>query len=439
MAMGMGVVMMVAMASMLVESAQAQNGMVFAHYLIYQPVDISIYKQEIQLAQSKGIEAFALNTNVWRKNLADQMYQAAQELGSNFYLFFSADCHTDTDGTQLSISDIVAMIQTYSNHPNQLKYQGKQFFSAWLGDDDAWWQGKGQADAPTGWQTVFSQAGGRDNIFFVPFFSSADGSSVGNVDNVLNKFESVVDGLYAWDTSAWPCYSSPYTNPTDSRDLNFMTSSSSHGKVYMASVSPWFYNPYIGCSSVKCDYQGPNLWIQRWKQIITDQPPLVEIVTWNDWVESSYVSPQFSASGAAYNVTSFPHRAFLELGQHYINWYKAGGGSEPTPNGDSLYMFYYTNPAADGGCSILNSDQVFVVAMVASDAVIFVQSGSNSNTCNASAGVTVCSVNFSAGSQVATLTRNGVDVIPGGVTGAAAMGSTPNNYNVYSNCNNCQQ
>lgn len=48
--------------------------LVFTHYTLYQPVGIAIfYKQEIKLAQSKGIDGFALNSNVWRPSLADEI------------------------------------------------------------------------------------------------------------------------------------------------------------------------------------------------------------------------------------------------------------------------------------------------------------------------------------------------------------------------------
>lgn len=102
--------------------------------------------------------------------------------------------------------------------------------------------------------------------------------------------------------------------------------------------------------------------------------PLVEIVTWNDWVESTYVALYFSTVGTAYNVADFPHQAFLKSGQHYIRWYKAGGGTRPTPCTDSLYMFYYTNQVAAVGCARFNSDMVYVVAMVKFLVTVHVQS-----------------------------------------------------------------
>ena len=57
--------------------------LVFAHYMLYQSVGkATLYKQEIRLAQSKGIDGFALHSNVWRPSLAGEIYLAAKELGT---------------------------------------------------------------------------------------------------------------------------------------------------------------------------------------------------------------------------------------------------------------------------------------------------------------------------------------------------------------------
>ncbi|GLJ52668.1 hypothetical protein SUGI_1120980 [Cryptomeria japonica] len=55
----------------------AESRMVFAHYLFFQLGTVEMLKEEIQLAQSKGINGFALNSNVWREECANKMYEAA--------------------------------------------------------------------------------------------------------------------------------------------------------------------------------------------------------------------------------------------------------------------------------------------------------------------------------------------------------------------------
>eukprot|EP01018_Ginkgo_biloba_P039948 Gb_40400 [translate_table: standard] len=256
------------------------------------------------------------------------MYQAAMEVGPNFKLFFSADIHKDSNG---NLNDEIALMLTrYSNHPNQLKYNGKQFFSAWLGSDDSWWKEYGYSTALAGWQDVFQKAGGKNNYFFVPFFPT-DGSKDG-VLGTIDKFTSIVDGLFAWDTSAWPYFNDNYQTPSDEKDRNYLDGCNANGKVFKASVSPWFFKNIQGtcCSDVcksksvdcqcqvKGNYQGPGLWLKRWEQLINMKPPLVEIVTWNDWPESSYVAPALSVGASDSGVTDFTHQAFLDVGEHYI-------------------------------------------------------------------------------------------------------------------------
>lgn len=87
----------------------------------------------------------------------------------------------------ISVDDPIQMILNYKNHFNQLRYQGKPFFSAWQGARDAWWPDNGEINTSMGWQTVFGRFVGRNNIFFVPFFSGTGGTSVAFVDYVPIK------------------------------------------------------------------------------------------------------------------------------------------------------------------------------------------------------------------------------------------------------------
>ncbi|GLJ34601.1 hypothetical protein SUGI_0695890 [Cryptomeria japonica] len=381
----------------------ADPRLVFAHYMLYANDNINVLKQEIQLAQSRGIDAFALNSNVWRQNLADNMYQAAKEVGPNFKIFFSADIHKDANGNLT---------------PEQL-------------------------------------AGGRNKFFYVPFFPT-DGS-LGGVQATLDKFKDIIDGLFAWDTSAWPYFSPDFQNPSVSKDQNYLNACKAAGKVYMASPSSWFFKNIAGscCSDackakdlsncncqVKGNYQGPGLWIKKWEQLIQLSPPLLEIVTWNDWVETSYVAPPLSTAAA--DVSGYTHRAFLELGQYYFNWYKSG--SQPAITQDSIYLFYYTqskniNVPADG-CKVVYSDQlsdkVYVTAKLTGPATVELRSGSATHTFSAPKGISTWSMDFQAGQQLATLKRGGK--VLSTLTGSKLISNsnaTHYNFNVYSTCTTC--
>ncbi|KAL2643978.1 hypothetical protein R1flu_011565 [Riccia fluitans] len=443
------------------------GGLVFAHYLIYAPDSVATYKAEIQLAQSKGIDAFALNTNVYRKNLFDQMYQAAQELGTGFKIFVSADIHADGNG-RLSPADVSDMMTSYRTHPNQLMYNGKSFFTSWLGNDDSYWSFYGYSNSVAAWQDIFNQAGGKSLYFFIPFFPT-DGSYNG-VTGVLNTFGTLVDGYYGWDTSAWNYinnnFDTPGTSPGDATSLQACVDA---GKTYMASVSAWFFKNLGGqqccpsttpsCSpsssdqsgcpcQVKGNYQGSGLWLQHWTQIINNPPPLVEIVSWNDWIEGHYVSPNLSvgAASSGVDVAGFPHDAYLDLGKHYIDWYKTG--TEPAPSQDSVYLFYYTQSSSvsiSGQCSILHqeklTDAVYAVIKLSPGpaATITINSGGHTTMGNATQGINVIGMGFFEGTQSVTFVRGSVTYTLTGAKQISNSGLSSYNYNVYSAfCKNVQ-
>ncbi|KAH9288354.1 hypothetical protein KI387_032471 [Taxus chinensis] len=413
----------------------AEPRMVFAHYMLYEPDSVETLKKEIELAHNKGIDAFALNSNVWRVDRADNMFKAAQESGTGFKLFFSADMHRDDQGS-LSRANLTTMLTRYANHSNHLTYNGKLFFSAWL-------------DENTPWLDVFKEAGGKDKFVFIPLFPTEP--TLAGVRNKLEEFKDVIDGLFAWDTSAWPYTASNLQNPPPiSSDQNFLNACSEKGKIFMASPSPWFFKNIDGspCPSDECqvkgNYEGPGLWIEKWKQLIDLNPPLLQIVTWNDWVESSYVAPPYSAAAAKNGASAFKHNAFLEMGEHYIKWYKSGNPPQITQ--DSLYMFYYTQPksiagTADGG-PVKNSealtDNLYVTTVLTNPATVELKSGGDSKSFDAPAGINTYSMPFQVGKQSAIL-KQGATVVSTLDGEIAVTNSTPPkaNLNVYSTCTKC--
>uniref|UniRef100_A0A0D6QSA5 Uncharacterized protein n=1 Tax=Araucaria cunninghamii TaxID=56994 RepID=A0A0D6QSA5_ARACU len=414
----------------------AADGLVIAHYLLYAQDSADVLKQEIQLAQSKGIDAFALNTNVWRKDRADAIFQAAQDLGSGFKLFFSADIHEDSNG-KLSPDDIVAML-TYSSS-SLLTYNGKQLFTSWLGDDDSYWQKYNYASSVAAWQDIFQKAGGKDKFFYVPFFPT-DGS-YDRVKARFDIFRNGIDGLHAWDVSAWPYTANDgFQSPDFSRDQNYLQACNDQSKSYMPSVSPWWFKRN-DAQCVRGNYQGPGLWTDKWKKLIEFKTPFLQIVTWNDWVESHYVGPTTLSRGAADAgvdyVIGFPHVAFLELGEHYIKWYKTG--NEPAVTEDSLYMFYYTqskNLGAECSGSANLTDKLYVTAMVTESATLELTSGGTSQTFTITdKGISTWSIDFQQGQQAAVLKRG--DAVVTTLTGSKQITNVYSNFNVYSTCTKC--
>jgi len=112
---------------------------VFAHYMVCLPAagheaTVEDYKGEILEAQKYGIDGFALNCAAWSKEphyktRTAKIFQAAQELKNGFLLFMSADF-----ACQLPFDDFKDMVETYRNHPNLFRLEGRPLVSTFLGE-----------------------------------------------------------------------------------------------------------------------------------------------------------------------------------------------------------------------------------------------------------------------------------------------------------------
>jgi glucan endo-1,3-alpha-glucosidase len=70
-----------------------------------------------------------------------------------------------------------------------------------------------------------------------------------------------------------------------------------------------------------------SLWYDRWQQVLSLMPESIEIITWNDFSESSYIADVTAAqivSGAGTYVSGFDHSAFRAVLPYFIKAYKAG-------------------------------------------------------------------------------------------------------------------
>eukprot|EP00250_Pteridium_aquilinum_P013894 c21640_g1_i1 orf=729-2081(+) len=412
---------------------QAQSKMVFAHYMLYSFLytdDVAGFTREIALAKQHGIDGFALNTKVWDDPIyqqrADYLYQAADAAG-NFKLFFSADM-----SGSLTLDNIITMLTRYAGYSSQLTYNGKQFISTFAGRIVSI---APYTDPLSTWRDgIFTPAGG--SYYFVPFFET--GGTESDISYVLNEFDSILSGLLAWGTSAWP-----YVNGavSDAADQAYISSCAAAGKIYMASVSPWFYNT----TSIIGNYAGDTLWRTHWQQLISLQPNLIEILTWNDWGERHYVVPipNNSDPNTPYGVADFndaghPHLAYLDLaGRYFIPWYKTG--QQPaidSASKEAIYIFYYKQSKA--GSTVVNSDllddKVYVTVLLYQPADVTITSGTQSMTfSNVPAGLQSVSMAFNTGQQSASVTRSGATILT--VTGDLLIvtpGSTYD-FNVYAN------
>ncbi|KAK4133767.1 glycoside hydrolase family 71 protein [Trichocladium antarcticum] len=293
---------------------------VFAHYMVGLTCDQSPeqWAHDVDSAKESGIDGFALNvgpSDPWTSTQLDEAYRNAEESG-DFTLFISFDMAAGS----WSISQVADLINRYKESTAQFKVDEAPVVSTFEGPDWA-----------DNWPEVRNQTG---DIFFIPDWSSLGPHGVGQ------KLD-LIDGAFSWD--AWP-------KAGCERMSNFedaLYKESLQGKKYMMGVSPWFYtrlpqwDKHWYCSS-------ESLWYDRWQQVLETLPDFVQIITWNDFGESSYICDIASeqiVSGAEDYVVGHSHSSFRAVLPYLIAAYKAGSANVDCPGEDTAVAWYRTTPA----------------------------------------------------------------------------------------------
>lgn len=169
---------------------------VVAHHMVGNtyPYTLQDWIDDIQLAHSKSIDAFALNMGIdeWQPARIDDAYKAAEQSGNGFKLFISLDMTSFPCASSADAGRLRNIVKSHLNSPAQFKFNNRSFVSTFAGENCNF----GHSNAVDGWTTEFTQhpdlAG---QIYFVPAFF---------VDpNRFGDFHAVMDGAFAWD-SGWP-------------------------------------------------------------------------------------------------------------------------------------------------------------------------------------------------------------------------------------------
>lgn len=358
--------------------AQQQQRLVFAHYMVTnqdyqadtdptQELKIASYEREIRQAQAAGIDGFALNVGGWLREpryirYTAQMFEAATRLHTGFKLVFSADmCCGNT------AVDVEDMMRRFAGNPRYaavyFQREGKPVLTTFAGDKlgTAGWQGI-RADLAHGTNPSLQRAGNAlaaaagppgnapMDIFLVPaFFWGGELPKQDAVTAGVRQWSSTLDGAFYWGIAGVPNSGGALDQLRSS--AAYATALHATGKLYMAPVCLQFwgsnadrYYEYSGWSGMR------SMWMQA---IQTTHPEWVEIITWNDFIEGSYVSPIDDPSKYAgandIDASHIPrgtlnyfhsHSGATALLPYFIQWYKTG--KQPAITKDALYFFYRT-------------------------------------------------------------------------------------------------
>jgi glucan endo-1,3-alpha-glucosidase len=402
---------------------------VFAHYVIYDPVygaSVAGFEHDIQDAEAAGIDGFAIDLGVYNDptqpyynaNVA-YMYSAAQAVDPGFKLFFSVEL-TNT-------ADIVQLVSTYAGRTNTFR-QGTNVVLSTFGLNQVGYQ----VDWKNGVFAPLSQQG--ISICFVPFFwpsSGAEMPAYSDATNILATFTNQLSGLFLFGAAGIP-------SQLVQCNSNYNQAVHQAGKIFMAGLIP----SYWGCLQFSdgrryFEDDGGEGTVAQWESIIANQPDWVEIVTWNDFNESTYLSPVDNPEQYE-SQFSTPHRnchaGYYELSKRYISWYKTG--VPPATNQEALFYFYRThslNLVATNDTPVTSfhgdtADVIYNTLFLTSPAQLKVISGTNSAIYSIGAGLQQVRTPFSPGAQTFTLTRNGTLLLS--VQGPPILSSITN-YNYF--------
>ena len=459
------------------ESSAQQTRMVFAHYMVTNQdyvgddghndeAKIAGYEREISQAQALGVDGFALNVGGWLREpyyirYTAQIFEAALRLHSGFKLMFSADicCGNGVD-------DVEDMMRRFAGNPRYrevyLRHDGSSVLTTFAGDKlgTAAWQ-QVRTDLATGTnpstttepQVMPAVASVPSNaalpVFFVPsFFWGGELPQRAAIEAGVAEWHNVIDGAFYWGIAGVP---------NSAGDLDQLPSSVAYadvlhaaGKLYMAPVALQFWganaNRYY-------EYSGGAGMGALWKQAIqVTHPEWVEIITWNDFIEGTYVSPIddpnlypkanfLAGTGVPAGTPGYfhGHGGTDGLLRYYIRWYKTG--AQPRIEHDQIYVFYRTQskvtnagkpPVAHRYGPV--ADMIYVTALLRKPAVLEVVSGAKVTELTLPTGLTDTSAPFSTGSRPVLRLKRGSHVVLSGEGPDLIQQSPEYNDFYYSTC-----
>ncbi len=449
--------------------ASAQR-LVFAHYMLanhdYVADDasgersIASYEREIRQAQAIGIDGFALNAGGWFKEpryirRASEMFEAAHRLNSHFLLMFSADmcCSNDAE-------DVEDMVRRFANSPrysaNYFRHNGRAVLTTFAGSDRgvAFWRGLRQdlergthpsmRDAPGALSFVDGvPSSGPTKIELLPaFFWGGELPHASDIKTGLADYSDIVDGAFYWGIAGVPGLGhEPDQIPSSQAYASVLHAA---GKLYMAPVCLQFWGANAGRYYEYRGYSGMRaMWMDAIK---VSRPDWVEIITWNDFIEGTYVSPiddparytnanDLGAIAAPASTLHYfhTHRGAADLLSYFIQWYKSD--REPAIGSDEVFWAYRTQLAGnDKGAHPIKlygavADVIYITANLKAAAELRVSIDGTSASIALPAGSSDVYVPLVAGGPPKfSLSRGGVQLASGIGDDAISVERVPANF-----------
>ncbi|CAK9783200.1 hypothetical protein CC85DRAFT_287563 [Cutaneotrichosporon oleaginosum] len=404
-----------------------EQHLVWAHHMVGNTYSYSSsdWEADISAAAAQAIDGFALNIGIesWQTEQAAVAYRISESQGGSFKMFLSLDmtslpCRTSADAERL-----VNVVQQHAGSSAQAKFNGDVLVSTFAGSDCTF--GTGTND---GWQTAFVdpllRAGVK--IAFIPsVFMSPD-----QFPNHL-----WMDGEFNWN-SAWPMGNYDINTASDTAFRLGLG-----GRAYMTAVSPFFFT-HFGANSWNKNwiYRSDNwLYCTRWEQIIAMRgvSTMTEILTWNDYGESSYIGPIRGSLPATSErwVNGFDHTALAPITKYYATAYKTG--SYPPIEKDQIIVWARPHSALATAPDPVGrpagydwtEDNLYAVVFATAPAVATLTSGGTSISFNVPAGLSKIKMPLAPGSIGGAIERGGQRIATYDSGALYSFTTTPAAYN----------
>ncbi|WWC66431.1 uncharacterized protein I206_100333 [Kwoniella pini CBS 10737] len=400
--------------------ASSESHYVWAHHMVGNtyPYTQSNWASDIAAAQAAGIDGFALNmgSDSWQVDRISDAYSAAASSG--FKLFLSLDMTVLACSSSSDASNLVNLVKNFAGQSAQATHEGKVLVSTFAGSDCA-------ISWKNDFVTALSNAG--VSIFFVPSIFSNPSTFSSN---------DWMDGELNWN-SGWPMGSADIDTSSDTQYISALGD-----KEYWAAVSPFFFTHFSPATWNKNWLYRSDDWLYatRWEDLIAmrDQVKSVEILTWNDYGESSYIGPVEGALPAGSDVwtNGFEHTALNSLTSYYATAFKTG--SFPSITQDEIIMWARPHPhdATASNDSTgrptgwnYTEDYLWAIVLATADSTVTLTSGSNTQTFSVSKGLNKLKLSMSAGPISGSISRSGSTVASYNSGSAFQYTTSPVTYN----------
>jgi len=341
---------------------------------------------EVRAAIARGITGFTFDVLAATDATATNgslrtMLAAAHAVDSRFKIIVMPDITTLGSNS----SAVISVIETAAASPAAYRLSdGRLVVTAF----DA------GLNSPAWWTSVINTLSSQGiHIAFVPTFLAWPANPA--------AYAAISYGFANWGTATVAAAIAMEGDPK--------TVHSTYGKIFMMPVDPQQYRPK---DFLFWEAGNSATFRDAWTGSIQGDADWVQLVTWNDFSESSAVSPVTDAT-----LNRSIGTGYYNLTGYYASWFLTG--QQPPITHDVLYYFYRreTTTAAGPAQSQLDTiatgaaqNEIELLAFLTSPGVLKISIGGKTYTQNAPAGMVSFSVPSQAGTPVFTLSRSGADV-----------------------------